>query len=100
MGVFRCCNIALTALSLLSEPSGLVLLRMMLLALLTPSSALLLDWGYLADDTLCLIPQFSKNVVNSVDVNWGPPSELISSDTPYEAKISLQVEMSLALVAF
>jgi len=70
-----------------------------LLAALTPSSAQPFDWKYLAEESGWWIPQLSRNVLNELDVNCGPPSELNSSGTPYIVNSVRQIDISILFVA-
>ena len=55
-GVFRYCMIAFAKLSFCSVPAGPKLPRSRRFILLTPTSALWLEWGLPTDDTLCCTP--------------------------------------------
>ena len=53
---------------------------------LTATSARPFDWGWYADEILCLTPHVARNFFVSLAVNSGPPSDDISSGTPKVAK--------------
>ena len=99
--MFLCCKMAWATLSLSIDPLLLALLLMIFFADFTLASALPFDWGYATDDSLWLVmPQSFINCWNSLDVNWVPPSELISSGHPYAVNIPRHALMRLWDVAW
>ena len=85
-GVLRSCRIARRKRSWSRLPVGPVLDIKSLLAALTATSALPLDWGKAADDTRCRTFQDRRKFSVIDAVNSGPPSLESSSGTPEVAK--------------
>ena len=96
-GVLQCWSIARAAFSLFKLPSADILLWIIRFADLTTVSARPLDCGYETDESLCLTHQSFKNCWKLSAINWGPPSLLNSSETPYAANKYLKMFWSLIL---
>ena len=95
MCVFRYCRTALATLSLSKDPWARVLPIMILLAVLTASSARMFDGGRRQMTVFALQSSPSGTVWNINDVKGGPPSLLNSSAAPHVWKMSRQIEISL-----
>jgi len=73
-GVFLCCNSALSMLSLSISPNCDILEFMSLFIDFTAISALQLECGKYAEETLCSICKSFNICWNSPDMYSGPPS--------------------------
>ena len=71
-----------------------------LFAVFTVSSARLLDWGYVTEDSLCLTHCVSRNSWNMLEVKGGLLSVLSLSQAPYDWNSYWQMDINLDEVAW